>query len=316
MTNHLRIATRRSPLALWQAEHVAERLEALHSGLRVELVKMVTRGDQILDAPLAKVGGKGLFVKELENALERGEADIAVHSMKDVPAALPEGFTLAAVLPRADARDALEFIIAGASAVQVGTANFVDPGIWTTLLDGITDYMTRHRIERIADLGEREGVTFVLENLNLEVDHPGVPFARAHDTLRLVSTVDSPNLKLNLDLYHAQIMEGDLSARIPTRGTHDEIDQLIANLDLLRPRIAELAAGDDLCAFQVPAFQVAQVEAEALHAGPRDFRFAASAAAGCASASRRARRAFLRRSHASLFSPTSRMSPSLAASLK
>ena len=103
----VRIATRRSPLALWQAEHVAARLEALHPGLRVELVKMVTRGDQILDAPLAKVGGKGLFVKELEQGLIEGRADIAVHSMKDVPAEFPEGLHLPVILEREDPRDAL-----------------------------------------------------------------------------------------------------------------------------------------------------------------------------------------------------------------
>lgn len=94
-------------MALWQAEHVAARLEALHPGLRVELVKMVTRGDQILDAPLAKVGGKGLFVKELEQGLIEGRADIAVHSMKDVPAEFPEGLHLPVILEREDPRDAL-----------------------------------------------------------------------------------------------------------------------------------------------------------------------------------------------------------------
>jgi len=103
----VRIATRKSPLALWQAEHVARRLESLHPGLQVELVKMVTRGDQILDAPLAKVGGKGLFVKELEHGLLAGDADIAVHSMKDVPAEFPEGLYLAVILEREDPRDAL-----------------------------------------------------------------------------------------------------------------------------------------------------------------------------------------------------------------
>jgi len=105
--NILRIATRKSPLALWQAEHVAERLRTTHPGLRVELLTLVTRGDKILDAPLAKVGGKGLFVKELEQALLEGRADIAVHSMKDVPADLPEGLQLTAILPREDPRDAL-----------------------------------------------------------------------------------------------------------------------------------------------------------------------------------------------------------------
>ena len=100
------IATRQSRLALWQAEHIRQRLEALHPGLAVELLPMSTRGDEVLDRSLEKVGGKGLFVKELENAMAQGRADLAVHSMKDVPADLPPGFTLAAITRREDARDA------------------------------------------------------------------------------------------------------------------------------------------------------------------------------------------------------------------
>jgi len=100
------IATRQSRLALWQAEHVKHRLETAHRGLRVELLPMTTRGDQLLDQRLDTVGGKGLFVKELENAMLEGRADLAVHSMKDVPADLPEGFTLAAISAREDPRDA------------------------------------------------------------------------------------------------------------------------------------------------------------------------------------------------------------------
>ncbi|MFI4890140.1 MAG: hydroxymethylbilane synthase [Steroidobacterales bacterium] len=103
----LRIATRKSQLALWQAEHVASLLRSAHSGLVVELVPMSTKGDLILDRSLAAIGGKGLFIKELETAMEEGRAEIAVHSMKDVPAELPPGFVIGAVLERADARDAL-----------------------------------------------------------------------------------------------------------------------------------------------------------------------------------------------------------------
>ncbi|WP_329741982.1 hydroxymethylbilane synthase [Dyella sp. A6] len=102
----LRIATRQSALALWQSEHVAARLRAAHPDLRVELVPMTTRGDQILDQPLAAIGGKGLFLKELEVAMLDGRADLAVHSLKDVPAELEPGFSLPAILPRADAADA------------------------------------------------------------------------------------------------------------------------------------------------------------------------------------------------------------------
>ncbi len=102
----LRIATRKSALALWQAEHVAARLRLAHPALSVELVPMSTRGDDIQDRPLAALGGKGLFLKELEIAMLDGRADIAVHSLKDVPADLEPGFSLAAVLPRADSADA------------------------------------------------------------------------------------------------------------------------------------------------------------------------------------------------------------------
>jgi len=102
----LRIATRKSALALWQAEHVAARLRAVHPGLAVELVPMTTRGDEIADRPLATIGGKGLFLKELEIAMLEGRAELAVHSLKDVPAELEHGFVLPAMLPRADAADA------------------------------------------------------------------------------------------------------------------------------------------------------------------------------------------------------------------
>lgn len=102
----LKIATRQSPLALWQADYVKDRLQQLYPDLNVELVPMVTKGDVILDSPLAKIGGKGLFVKELENALLNKEADIAVHSMKDVPMQFPEGLGLAVICKREDPRDA------------------------------------------------------------------------------------------------------------------------------------------------------------------------------------------------------------------
>ena len=107
MTKKLRIATRKSALALWQANHVKDLLHSAHPGLEIELVKIVTQGDRILDRPLAEIGGKGLFLKELERAMLDGEADLAVHSMKDVPASMAEGLVLDAVLPRANPYDAL-----------------------------------------------------------------------------------------------------------------------------------------------------------------------------------------------------------------
>lgn len=102
----LTIATRQSPLALWQAEHIKAELQRLYSNLQVDLLKIVTKGDKILDTPLAKIGGKGLFVKELEQALYQQKADIAVHSLKDVPMLLPEGLTLGAYCTRAAPTDA------------------------------------------------------------------------------------------------------------------------------------------------------------------------------------------------------------------
>jgi hydroxymethylbilane synthase len=106
MKKLLRIATRKSPLALWQAEHVKARLQQAHAGLEVELVTMSTRGDKILDTPLAKIGGKGLFVKELEQGMLEGSADIAAHSIKDVPMEFPEGLHLATILEGEEPCDA------------------------------------------------------------------------------------------------------------------------------------------------------------------------------------------------------------------
>jgi hydroxymethylbilane synthase len=128
MSGRLRIATRRSRLALWQAEHVAARLTALHPGLVVSLVPIVTEGDRIQDRSLAAVGGKGLFIKELEGALLEGAADLAVHSMKDVPGQMPPGFAIAAALERGDARDAFvsaryESLAALPPGARVGTSS-------------------------------------------------------------------------------------------------------------------------------------------------------------------------------------------------
>lgn len=117
----IRIATRKSPLALWQAEHVAEMLEKTFPDVKTELVKILTKGDKILDAPLAKIGGKGLFVKELEQGMLDGLADIAVHSMKDVPVEFPEGLHLSVILERGDPTDA--FVSNKYSSLQALPAN-------------------------------------------------------------------------------------------------------------------------------------------------------------------------------------------------
>ena len=124
----IRIATRKSPLAMWQAEHVKAALEAAHPGIEVELLGMTTKGDRILDTPLAKIGGKGLFIKELEVGMLEGTADIAVHSMKDVPVEFPEGLELAVIMEREDPRDAFvsnnfDSIDALPEGATVGTAS-------------------------------------------------------------------------------------------------------------------------------------------------------------------------------------------------
>ncbi|WP_019341266.1 hydroxymethylbilane synthase [Stutzerimonas stutzeri] len=128
MSREIRIATRKSALALWQAEYVKARLEAAHPHVTVSLVPMVSRGDKLLDAPLAKIGGKGLFVKELETALMENEADIAVHSMKDVPMEFPEGLGLYCICEREDPRDAFvsnhyEHLDALPAGAVVGTSS-------------------------------------------------------------------------------------------------------------------------------------------------------------------------------------------------
>ncbi|RDH82745.1 MAG: hydroxymethylbilane synthase [endosymbiont of Galathealinum brachiosum] len=106
MSQTIRIATRKSPLALWQAEEVSRQLTLLYPDINIELIKILSKGDKILDAPLAKVGGKGLFVKELEQSMLDGESDIAVHSMKDVPMVFPDGLHLPVIMEREDPTDA------------------------------------------------------------------------------------------------------------------------------------------------------------------------------------------------------------------
>jgi hydroxymethylbilane synthase len=143
----VKIATRKSPLALWQAEEVARRLVEAHPGLEVELVRMVTRGDKILDSPLAKVGGKGLFVKELEQGMLDGRADLAVHSMKDVPVEFPDGLHLPVVLSREDPRDA--FVSERYASLAELPA---DARVGTSSLRRQLQLRERHPELRIADL--------------------------------------------------------------------------------------------------------------------------------------------------------------------
>lgn len=167
------IATRRSRLALWQAEHIKARLEALHAGLSVELLPLSTKGDELLDRRLDQAGGKGLFVKELENAMAQGRADLAVHSMKDVPAELPEGFMLAAITEREDPRDgfvsgryaSLEALPAGA---VLGTSSLRRASQIAKRFPALTIQMLRGNVEtRLAklDRGEYDAIVLAVAGL-------------------------------------------------------------------------------------------------------------------------------------------------------
>jgi hydroxymethylbilane synthase len=167
------IATRRSRLALWQAEHVKQRLEALHAGLAVELLPLSTRGDELIETRLDEVGGKGLFVKELEAAMADGRADFAVHSVKDVPAQLPPGYVLAAITAREDPRDA--FVSSKFSNPKempqgsiVGTSSLRREAQLAALNPGLEVRLLRGNVEtRIAklDRGEYDAIILAVAGL-------------------------------------------------------------------------------------------------------------------------------------------------------
>ena len=191
----LRIATRKSPLALWQSEHVADRLRQAHPGLQVELVPMSTRGDEILDRSLAAIGGKGLFLKELEVAMLRGDADCAVHSLKDVPMELEAPFALPAILTRADSADAfvsnhyasLESLPQGAC---VGTSSLRRQAQLRALRPDLQSRDLRGNVNtRLAklDAGEYDAIILACAGLErLELD------ARIRDRLRAPQWLPAP----------------------------------------------------------------------------------------------------------------------------
>src|SRR6202162_5350177 len=124
------IATRESALAMWQAEHVRDHLRAHYPSCEVTLLGLTTQGDRIIDQPLADIGGKGLFIKELEQAMVDGRADLAVHSLKDVPMDLPPGFTLAAIMAREDPRDAVVSTLGRSLAELASGSSVWDAGLW------------------------------------------------------------------------------------------------------------------------------------------------------------------------------------------
>ena len=167
------IASRESRLALWQAHHVRDRLAALYPGCKVEILGMTTRGDQVLDRSLATIGGKGLFVKELEAALEEGRADLAVHSAKDVPMELPPGFALAAILERDDPRDCLvsakfETLSALTSGARVGSSSLRREAQLRERFPGLVVLPVRGNVEtrlRKLDAGEFDALMLATAGL-------------------------------------------------------------------------------------------------------------------------------------------------------
>ena len=217
------IATRRSRLALWQADHVRKRLEALHCGLAVELLALSTRGDELIDRRLDQAGGKGLFVKELEQAMAQGRAELAVHSIKDVPAELPPGFALAAITAREDPRDAflsqkfksLGEMPAGAS---VGTSSLRraaqiterHPRLEIRLLRGNVDT----RLARL-DRGDYDAIVLAaagLERLGLA--------ARATAHLQVEEMLPAPGQgALGIECLAARAEVAELLARLADRDT-------------------------------------------------------------------------------------------------
>lgn len=263
----LRIATRKSPLALWQSEHVAAALRSAHPGLAVELVPMTTGGDRVLDRPLSAIGGKGLFLKELELAMLRGQADCAVHSLKDVPMDLEPGFALAAVLARADHADALVSarypdLAALPEGARVGTSSLRRqaqlrarrPGLRLCDLRGNVNT----RLEKL-DAGEFEAIVLAcagLRRLGLDgrirarLDAPDWLPAPAQGAIAIECRDDDPaTLTLCAALDHADTRVRVSAERAMNRALHGSCHVPVAafaELDGARLRLAGLVgdAGD------------------------------------------------------------------------
>ncbi|MGE5640796.1 MAG: hydroxymethylbilane synthase [Clostridia bacterium] len=212
------IATRRSRLALWQAEHIQARLLALHAGLDVELLPLSTRGDELLDSRLDQAGGKGLFVKELEAAMLAGRADLAVHSIKDVPAELPPGFALAAITAREDPRDALVSARFGSvralpDGAVLGTSSLRREAQLAALKPGLRVRLLRGNVEtRLAKLDRGEYDAIVLAAAGLE--RLGLA-ARIRERLAPEQVVPAP---------------GQGALGIECRADHADVRQLLAPL--------------------------------------------------------------------------------------
>ncbi len=253
---HIRIATRKSPLALWQAEHVSAELKKLDKNLTTELVKIVTKGDKILDVPLAKVGGKGLFTKEIDEALLDGRADIAVHSMKDVPTQLPEGTNIRALPKREDPKDAIATITGGdmdtlPEGARVGTSS----------LRRIAQLQAKYPSFKFISI--RGNIQTRLSKLGAEVDAVILAAAGVHR----MGMADQMHQFIDTDIMLPAVAQGTLG--IQTRDTDAEINALVDQLNdsetVIRTRAerAFLARLEGGC--QVPIAAYATLEGETLH---------------------------------------------------
>lgn len=252
----IRIATRKSTLALWQAEHVARELRGLPEVSAVDLVPMTTRGDEILDRSLQEIGGKGLFIKELEIAMQDGSADIAVHSMKDVPADMPDGFCIAAVLQRASFADGLltrggrkfaelphAAVIGSSSLRRQAQLLALRPDLQVKPLRGNVDT----RLKKLAD-GEYDAIVLAcagLERLGLEkhiserFDPEQMLPAAAQGVIGIECLEDNPELQdLLAQLEHAATRQTTIAERAVARRLRATCQSPVASLANLH--------GDDL----------------------------------------------------------------------
>jgi hydroxymethylbilane synthase len=215
---HIRIATRRSPLALWQAEYVSAELKRLDPNITTELVKIVTKGDKILDVPLAQVGGKGLFTKEIDEALLDGRADIAVHSMKDVPTQLPEGTSIRAHPKREDPQDAIATITGGDMDTLPEGAR-----IGTSSLRRIAQLKEKYPSFEFVSI--RGNIQTRLSKLGKEVD--AVILAAAG--VRRMGMADKMHQFISTDIMLPAVAQGTLG--IQTRDADDLINALVDQLN-------------------------------------------------------------------------------------
>jgi len=253
---HIRIATRRSPLALWQAGHVAAELKRLDPQVTTELVKIVTQGDKILDVPLAQVGGKGLFTKEIDEALLDGRADIAVHSMKDVPTVLPAGTSIRAHPEREDPRDAIATVTGGGlDSLPAGAR------IGTSSLRRIAQLKDRYpSFEFVAIRGN---IQTRLGKLGGEVD--AVILAAAG--VRRMGMADQMHQFIGTDILLPAVAQGTLG--IQTRDADGVINALVERLNdpetVVRTKAerAFLARLEGGC--QVPIAAYATLDGDSLH---------------------------------------------------